>query len=188
VKEILVREGQAVREGEVLMRMDAAISDAEGHALATNYHALRLGLRRIDAQLAGRALVREANDPPDLFTQAAAQYQANVSAYESALAQERSALVRAREELASAEQVEAKLLAVLPHYRDQERAFEKLTREGYAGRLLYTDKQRERIEREQDLRNQAHVINAAKANIVQSEKRLAQISADYRRTLLAVRA
>jgi len=45
VKEILVREGQAVREGEVLMHMDAAISEAEGRALATNYHALRLGLR-----------------------------------------------------------------------------------------------------------------------------------------------
>jgi membrane fusion protein, hemolysin D len=188
VKEILVREGQAVREGQVLMHMDSAISDADGQALAINYHALRLGLRRIDAQLAGHALEREASDPVEQFTQAVAQYRANVSAYESALAQERSALVRAREELASAEQIEAKLIAVLPHYRDQERAFEKLTREGYAGRLLYTDKRRERIEREQDLRNQAHVINAAKANIAQSEKRLAQISADYRRSLQSERA
>ena len=188
VKEILVREGQAVREGEVLMRMDPAISDAEGRALATSYHTLNLGLRRLDAQLAGGALAREKDDPADLFAQAQAQYHANVGAYQSALAQERSVLERAREELASAEQVKAKLLAVLPHYRDQELAFEKLTREGYAGRLLYTDKRRERIEREQDLRNQEHVINAAKASIVQSEKRLAQIAADYRRNLQAERA
>lgn len=188
VKEILVREGQTVHEGEVLMRMDPAISDAEGRSLATSYYTLSLGLRRIDAQLAGRALAREANDPLELFAQALAQYHANVGAYESALAQERSVLVRVREELSSAEQVKAKLLAVLPHYRDQERAFEKLTREGYAGRLLTADKRRERVEREQDLRNQEHVINAAKANIVQSEKRLVQIDADYRRSLQAERA
>jgi len=188
VKEILVSEGQAVREGEVLMRMDAAISDAEGRSLATEYHTLRLALRRIDAQLAGRALIRTAEDAQDVYAQAEAQYRANVGAFESALAQERSVLAKAREELASAEQGEAKLVAVLPHYRDQERAFEKLTRDGFAGRLLYTDKKRERIEREQDLRRQAHVIGAARANIVQSEKHLAQIDADYRRSLQAERA
>lgn len=188
VKEILVREGQAVREGEVLMRMDAAISDAEGRSLATEYHTLRLALRRIDAQLAGYALVRTADDAPDVYLQADAQYRANVGAFESALAQERSVLAKAREELAAAEEVKAKLLAVLPHYRDQERAFEKLTREGFAGRLLYSERKRERIEREQDLRSQAHVIGAAQANIVQSEKRLAQIEADYRRSLQAERA
>ena len=188
VKEILVREGQTVREGEVLMRMDPAISDADGRTLATDFHAARLALRRIDAQLADGALERAADDPPDLYAQVTAQHRANVGAYENALAQERSVLAREREELASAEQVKAKLLAVLPHYRDQERAFEKLTREGFAGKLLYTDKRRERIEREQDLRNQEHVINAAKMNIVQSEKRLAQIEADYRRALEAERA
>ncbi len=188
VKEILVSEGQAVHEGEVLMRMDAAISDAEGRSLATEYHTLRLALRRIDAQLAGRALMRTAEDAADVYAQAEAQYRANVGAFESALAQERSVLAKTREELASAEQGEAKLVAVLPHYRDQERAFEKLMRDGFAGRLLYTDKKRERIEREQDLRRQAHVIGAARANIVQSEKRLAQIDADYRRSLQAERA
>ncbi len=188
VKEILVREGQAVREGEVLMRMDAAISAAEGRSLATEYHTLSLALRRIDAQLAGHALVRTADEAPDVYAQADAQYRANVGAFESALAQERSVLAKAGEELAAAEQVKVKLLAVLPHYRDQERAFEKLTRDGFAGRLLYTDKKRERIEHEQDLRSQAHVIGAAQANSVQSEKRLAQIEADYRRSLQAERA
>jgi len=188
VKEILVREGQRVREGDVLMRMDAAISDAEGRSLATEYHTLRLAMRRIDAQLAGRAMDRTTEDAPDVYLQAEAQYRANVGAFESALAQERSVLAKAREELAAAEQVKAKLLAVLPHYRDQERAFAKLTRDGFAGRLLYSDRKRERIEREQDLRSQAHVVGAAQANIVQSEKRLAQIEADYRRSLQAERA
>ena len=48
---------------------------------------------------------------------------------------------------------------------------------------MYTDKQRERIEKEQDLKAQEFTIQAAKSTIAQSEQRLAQITADYRRLL-----
>jgi HlyD family secretion protein len=53
----------------------------------------------------------------------------------------------------------------------------------FAGRLLFTEKQRERIEKEQDLRAQEAVISAASATMAQQERRLAQIGADYRRQL-----
>jgi len=188
IKEIFVREGEEVREGQVLMRMDTALLAADGRALSAEYHAKRLALRRIDAQLADRPLARVADDAPALFEQTAAQHAANVAAYQNALAQERSTLERAQHELASAREVRAKLLAVLPHYREQERAFEKLSSDGFAGRLMYTDKQRERIEKEQDLKSQEFAIAAARSTITQSEKRLAQITADYRRQLQAERA
>jgi HlyD family secretion protein len=76
---------------------------------------------------------------------------------------------------------------VLPHYHEQERAFEKLARDGFAGRLMYTDKQRERIEKEQDLKSQESIIAAASATIGQSEKRIVQIGAEYQRQLQAER-
>lgn len=188
IKEIFVREGELVREGQVLMRMDTALLAADGRALTAEYETKRLALRRIAAQLAGAPLGREADDPPGLHAQVEAQYAANVAAYQNALAQERSVLDRARHDLAAANEVRAKLLAVLPHYREQERAFEKLTKDGFAGRLMYTDKQRERIEKEQDLKTQEFTIAAAQATITQSEKRLAQITADYHRQLQAERA
>ncbi len=188
IKEIFVREGQSVREGQVLMRMDTALLAADGRALAAEYQTKRLALRRIGAQLAGKPLEREADDPEGLYAQVQAQHAANVAAYQNALAQERSTLDRARHDLAAAKEVHAKLLAVLPHYREQEKAFEKLSKDGFAGRLMYTDKQRERIEKEQDLKIQESTIAAAKATIGQSEKRTAQISADYQRSLQAERA
>jgi HlyD family secretion protein len=188
VREIFVREGERVRQGQVLMRMDTALLAADGRALFAEYHAKRLALRRIDAQLAGAPLAREPGDPPALYAQVRAQHAANVAAYRNALAQERSTLERARHDLAAANEVRAKLLAVLPHYREQEKAFEKLSRDGFASRLLYTDKQRERIEKEQDLKIQEAAIAAAGATIAQSEKRVAQIGADYRRALQAERA
>jgi HlyD family secretion protein len=188
IREIFVREGERVREGEVLMRMDTALSAADGRALSAEYRTKRLALRRIEAQLAGKPLAREADDPPAVFAQMQAQHAANVAAHSNALAQERTVLERARHDLAAANEVRAKLLAVLPHYREQERAFEKLASDGFAGRLMYTDKQRERIEKEQDLKSQEFAIAAAQATIAQSEKRLAQISADYQRSLQAERA
>ena len=188
VKEILVKEGQSVREGQILMRMDAALLDADGRALGAEHQTKRLALRRVEAQLAGKPFAREADDPSALYLQMQAQNAANVGAYENALAQERSVLEKARHDLAAAQEVHAKLLAVLPHYREQEKAFEKLSKDGFTGRLMYTDKQRERIEKEQDLKTQEFTIAAARSTIAQSEKRLAQISADYRRQLQAERA
>jgi HlyD family secretion protein len=187
VKEILVREGETVREGQVLMRMDAALADADARALAADFHTKRVALRRAEAQLADRPLRREPADPAAVFAQAEAQYAANVNAYRTALAQEQAVLEKSRHDLAAAEAVRAKLVQVLPHYRDQEKAFEKLSSDGFTGRLMYTDKQRERIEKEQDLKSQEFIIAAASSGIAQSEKRLAQISADYRRQLQAER-
>lgn len=183
VKEILVREGEPVKAGQVLLRMDKTLSESDLKALTADYQNKRIALRRIDAQLAGSALTRRGDEPPELFAQVAAQYAANRQAYENALAQERALLDKASHDLASAEEVRRKLEQVLPHYREQEAAFEKLAREGFAGKLMFTDKQRERIEKERDLKAQEAAIASARATIAQEEKKIAQITADYRRQL-----
>ena len=76
VKEILVREGETVRPGQVLMRMDTLISEADTKAIDAEYQRKRLTLRRIDAELAGEAFAAEAGDPPTLAGEVAAQYRA----------------------------------------------------------------------------------------------------------------
>jgi membrane fusion protein, hemolysin D len=202
VKEILVREGEKVAEGQVLIRMDAALAQADLKSLAADVQTRRLALRRIEAQLARGAVAREAGDsvaqivqafPREKddssahYAQALAQYEANLRAYENALAQERSLLEKSRNDFAAAESTKAKLEQVLPHYVEQERAFEKLQKDGFAGRVMATDKARERIEKEQDLRTQEFVIRSSRALIAQSEAKIAQITADYRRQLQAER-
>jgi HlyD family secretion protein len=183
VREILVREGEQVAEGQILIRMDSVLTVADVQAVQAEYDNKRLALRRIDAQLSGAALARRKTDPAELYTQVQAQHAANVRAYESALAQEKSLLEKSRHDLEAARQTKAKLEQVLPHYIEQEKAFEKLTKDGFAGRILYTDKQRERIEKEQDLRAQESIIRSNLALIAQSQQKIAQIGADYRRSL-----
>lgn len=185
VKEVLVREGERVAEGQVLARMDTTLLAADGRALSADYQSKRLTARRAEAQLADRPLSLEPDDASAAYAQAEAQRLANVRAHQNALAQERTIGERARHDLAAAEELQSKLVQILPHYREQEIAFEKLARDGFAGRLMVSDKARERIEREQDLRSQESVIAAARATIAQSNARLQQIEADYRRQLRA---
>jgi hemolysin D len=187
VREILVKEGEKVEAGQVLIRMDSALTGADMKSLQAEHAHKRLALRRVDAQLAQGKFARQRNDPPDLYARVEAQHAANVRAYENALSQEKALLEKARQDLGAAEQTKAKLEQVLPHYIEQEKAFEKLSKDGFSGRILYTDKRRERIEKEQDLRTQEFSIRAAEALIEQSEKKMSQISADYRRSLQAER-
>lgn len=187
VKEILVREGEVAAAGQVLMRMDALVADADAKSLDAEYQRKRLTLRRIDAELDQRPFRVEAADPPPVAREIEAQYRANRAALEAALAEERSRLVKARHDLSSAEQVKAKLTETLPHYRQQDQAYEKLVKDGFAGSLMASDKRRERIEKEQELKTQEYLIESSRAGIQQSEKRLAQIDSDNRRQLHAER-
>ena len=187
VKDILVREGQSVKAGQVLMRMDTLISEADTKSIDADYQRKRLALRRIQAELSGAPFKTEASDPTGLAQEINAQYRANRTSFEAALAEERSRLSKAKQELAAAQQIKQKLEETLPHYRDQDKAYEKLVKDGYAGSLMGSDKKRERVEKEQELQTQAFVIESARASMLQSEKKLAQIDSDYRRQLHAER-
>ena len=140
------------------MRMDTLATDADAKSLEGDYQRKRLTLRRIDAELGNRPFRAEAGDPPALAREVEAQYRANRSAFEAALAEERSRLVKAKHDLSSAEQVKTKLTEVLPHYH-QDKAFEKLAKDGYAGTIMASDKKRERIEKEQELKTQEFLID-----------------------------
>lgn len=188
VKEILVREGEQVTQGQVLMRMDALITDADLDAITTEHLRKRLQLARIDAELSGKPFQADIQAPVALVRETSAQSQANRDALAAALAEERSRLLKAQQELAAARQQKARLEAVLPHYREQDQAYERLVKEGFAGSLMGSDKRRERIEKEQELVTQGHVIASAQASIDQSQTKLKQIEAEYLRQLHAERA
>ena len=188
VREILVKEGEAVREGQVLVRMDAHLSEADVRTLQAELQRKRLQLRRIDAELAGAPLKRARDDPPHLAAQVEAQLQARRQAYLDALGAEQAMRTRAQHDLGSAAEIEAKLQQTAPIYREQEKAWDQLAREGFAGRLLALDRQKSRIEVEQELKAQTRNIEGLKATIAQADKRIAQIHSNYRQQLHNERA
>lgn len=183
VREILVREGEAVVEGQVLFRMDTELSEADARILETEIALRRLQIRRIDAEAAGGAFDRMADDRDDLYVQVQAQFNARRRAFEDSLAAERSVLAKAHEDLRTAQEIEAKLKRTAPIYVEQEKAWEKLAREGFAGKLLALERRRSRIENEQDLQAQRAAVMSSRAAIALSERRIAQLASNHRREL-----
>ena len=188
IREILVNEGQHVKAGQTLMRMDTTLTDADGKEILSDYLGQQIDLRRIDAELANQPFERLPEEAPELFDPVFNQYNANRKALETALAEESALHDKAQSELASAQTISSKLMQILPHYRAQDEAYRDLVKDGYVSQLSATDKARERIEKEQDLKSQQHIIAAARASLQQSSRRSEKISADYRRQLQAERA
>ena len=183
VKEILVKEGDRVSAGQALMRMDAQLQESDTKMAEAELKQRALQLRRIDAELAGNALLRKPGDDGVQFQQLLSQYQSHRQAYDDAVAQEQALLSKSNDDHRAAQQTQAKLQQVLPAYREQEAAWQKLHKDGYAGRLLVLERERERIEKEGDLKTQAFTVESLKASIAQSQKRLAQITSNYKQQL-----
>lgn len=187
MRELLAREGERVRAGQVLARMDTRAADADAATLRNETALRRLQLRRIDAELRGAPLAAQPEDPPQLYAQVEAQREARVRAHEASLAEERSVIARARREMQAAQETRAKLAGALPVLLEQEQAFARLAKDGYAGRLMLSQRSRERLEAEQDLRAQEHRVESARATLEQGERRSAQIVAAWRAQLQAER-
>jgi HlyD family secretion protein len=183
IKELLVREGDAVKEGQALVRMDARLSEADSKTLQAELHRKRLQLRRIEAELSGVPMKRQADDPAAIYAQAEAQYQARRQAYLDALGTEQATLLKSRHDLKGAAEIESKLQKTVPIYKDQAESWDKLAKEGFAGRLLALDRQRAYFESEQDLKAQTQNVASLKALISQSDRRIAQVTSNYRQQL-----
>ena len=187
LRELLVVEGERVGKGQLLGRMDTQAAQADSAALQTELSLRLLQLRRIDAELKSTPLVREERDPPELYAQVEAQREARVRAHENSLAEERAVIARAQREASAAQETREKLAGALPVLVEQEKAFERLAADGFAGKLMLRQRTRERLEAEQDLRAQEHRVDGAKATIDQSERRMGQLSANYRAQLRSER-
>lgn len=197
LKDILVNEGDHVQAGQVLMRMDRRLAEADTRILDQAITQRTLQLARIDAELADRplALTQSTASPlagegqgdgeidSSLLQQVQAQYQARRRAHEDALAEEQAALRKAQEDLAAAGQVREKLAALLPTYRQEEAALARLGERRLAPELDVLERTRRRIQTEQDLKTQERTLAGLNAAIAQSERRLNQITSRYREQL-----
>lgn len=187
VKEIAIKEGQTVEKDQVLIRMDANVSDADSKAIQSELQHKALELRRIEAELNGRPFHREKSDSVELFNRVYAAYQSNVRAQQDDVSSEQATHQKASSDLAASQEVQHKLEQTLPIYKEQETNTAELAKEGYVTANSGLDKQRARIETEQELRAQEFNAKSLHDSINQSQKRLAQVQSDYRQKLEADR-
>lgn len=179
VKDILVHEGEQVKAGQVLMRMDSNITQADNRSIKNELTIKSLQLRRIDAELHNKKMHKRDEDPDDLYSQVFAQYRAHRLSYMGAIAQEKATLNKVRFDLEASQGILEKLQKTVPMYQSIALKYENMAKEGFVGKVVAEDKQREKIEKEQDLQSQLANVSSLKEVISASEKRLTQITSNY---------
>jgi hemolysin D len=187
VREIAIKEGQTVTKDQVLIRMDANISEADSKAVQAALQYKTIELRRIEAELSNEPFKRKSTDPNELFNRIYAEFQSNRTALADDINAEKANMQKAYSDLSSTEEVQHKLEQTLPIYQTAEANYDALAKEGYVSKQAGLEKQRDRIEKEQDLRAQEYNAKSLQASIEQSQKRLNQVQSDYRQKLEAER-
>lgn len=179
VREILVREGQSVAAGQVLVRMDRQDAQADSKALATALAMKSLQLHRIDAELTGSALTRRADEPADLFERVQAQYEDHRRAYLSALAQSQDSLRRARRDEQAGVDTLDKLRRTKPLLQAQAQTYADLGKDGDVSRMQVYEKQQQYIENEQDLLSQQAKVGSLQAAVGEAQQQVDETTSKY---------
>jgi hemolysin D len=183
VKELLVGEGDSVKAGQVLARLDTTLASADKASVASDLAAQQMQERRILAELADQPMMPKAADDPQRFAQVQSQYIAHRKAHLDGLDQERSLLLKAQHERRSAWEILNKLEQTLPTYKRTAEAYGKLEQDGFVGGLAAAEKQREAIEKAKDLDAQQATAAALNATIAAQQKKLSQLQSSYRSEL-----
>jgi hemolysin D len=183
VRQVLVKDGDAVRAGQVLVELDATNATADGASLQEQLAAAESEAQRarslISALTSGRTPVLPAGAAPRDTSMLQAEWQ-DITARLARLAAEHA---RREAEQATVRELIAKLEATLPIARQREADFKGLAEQGFMAGHAGQDRTRERIEQERDLAAQRARLVEAEAALRETEQTRAAYVAETRRTL-----
>ncbi len=183
VKQLLVNEGDSVKAGQVLIRLDPTLAAADKSGIIGDLAAQQMQARRIEAELNDKPMLIKAGDDAQLYAQVQRQYAAHRKAVFDGLDQEKSQLLKMEHERKSGIEILHKLEQTLPSYKQAADAYAKLQKEGFFGNLAAADKQREAIEKTKDLDAQQSTVAALSAAIAAQQKRITQVESNYKSEL-----
>lgn len=183
VKEILVREGQKVRRGQVLVRMDANLINADTAAINDELEVSDLELRRIESELTGKSMKLGQEDTDVLFSQVRGQLLDHEREYSESMMQARESYEKAQHDYDSSRKVLDKLKVITPILKQQADAYEDMAKHGYVPLIMARDKRREFIEKEQDLEAQEYTVKGLANSIRLAKEQVDLISSKYRSNL-----
>lgn len=183
VRELLVHEGDTVKAGQVLARLDATLASADKSGVSSDLAAQKMQARRIEAELSGKPMLPVAADDALLFAQVQRQYQARRGAFNDSLEQEKALLQKMEFEKKSAGETLSKLEQTLPTYQAAAKSLAELSREGYVPVRQSEDKGREAVEKAKDLDAQRSTVAALNSAMAAQRQKLSQLSSTYKSEL-----
>ena len=190
IKRVLVKEGDSVQAGQVLVELDATHANADGASLREQLVSAQseeqrtgslqesLGHGRPPASVTANGISMPESDRAGRL-QLAAEWE-DISAKLARLAAEQT---RRQAEMATVRQLIEKLEATLPIARQREADFRSLIDQGFMSHHAGQDRTRERIEQERDLATQRARLAEAAAASKEAERSRASYLAETQRLL-----
>lgn len=183
VKRVLVKDGDRVQVGQVLVELDPTMATADKANVQEQLNAaiseeLRTGAL-LQALHKGKAPSLDKKADTSTQTQLQAEWQ-DISAKLAKLDAESQ---RRQAEMATVRETIAKLEATVPMAQSREQDFKKLVGEGFISSHATQDKTRERVELERDLATQRARLAEAQSVLRESEQAKAAYRAETLRQL-----
>lgn len=177
VSKVLVRDGDAVKAGQVLVELDATAAKADQTSVAEQYKSAEAEAQRTSALIDALAVGRTPKGGTDPQLQAEWQ---DITARLAKLDAEQS---RRQAEAATVREAIAKLDATLPLARQREADVKGLAEQGFMNQHAGQDRSRERIELERDLALQRARLVEAQAAEAESRQNKTAYLAETQRSL-----
>jgi len=179
VSKVLVKDGDSVKAGQVLIELDATAAQADQTSVAEQLKASHSELQRTTALLDALATQRAPRPTPLDAAQLQAEWQ-DIAARLAKLDAER---MRREAEAATVGEAIAKLEATIPLARQREVDVKGLAEQGFMNQHAGQDRSRERIELERDLALQRARRLEADAVLAESRQNRTAFLAETQRNL-----
>ena len=180
---ILVKEGQSVKKGEVLMEIDPSVTQSDLESKQKNLTLLELEIERLDAQINDRAFHpnSKCQDTAAIATQQM-MYTSGKLAYD----QQRQVLqeqIRQNDEATeTAKADKSRLKQLLASAKDHEARLKEVL--DIIAKKEYEDAKNQRIEYQEQLTMKEHVIAQSGGKLNELNQQLRLITQEYRNKLL----
>lgn len=194
VKSIHVKDGDKVQAGQLLIALDATVTQADANRVGQERGSAVTELLRAQSLLRsletgatpslGRAgAATQANVTPEDRAAAQAQLASDWADISAKLAKLDAEMARRRAEIATVEQQVSKLQATLPLAQQRERDYQGLAEQGFMAGHAGQDRTRERIELERDLATALARRTETQAALKESEQSRSAYRAETQRSL-----
>lgn len=179
VKDIHVKEGQHVQQGELLVELDPSISSAEMQASADKYGFNRLEQARLSAELNhGRPQYAASGQPTGRIALEEQTRRAREQAYAAKLAEAQATVEEKSQALAAAQATLQKYQETTAIAEERESSARPLVETGAISRIDYLQLKQTLAENDNDLAAQRKTVEQAKAAEAGAEKNVEQVKRD----------
>ncbi|MFX1674551.1 HlyD family type I secretion periplasmic adaptor subunit [Paraburkholderia sp. A2WS-5] len=190
VREIGVRDGQRVAEGQLLMKLDTTQAAADADKAHTSRLDAELAAARANALLAAQhanrsPVVPKVDDAPDARMQDAQRHAEGAwLEYRAQYESEQAELLKRQAELEITRAQIAKLAQTAPLAREQADSYRTLVADKYVARNDFLDKEQQALDKEHELAAQRARANELTAAIAEQRAQIEAKALKFRRDQL----